>query len=270
MPLTGKRVADWEAEADGCSPEQGAELAAAGGAKQARTEADARSKGGGAAPDAVASTAGTENIVLINSTDGIEQCMRDEKILQLWQSRCAIDIVFESSTNKQTLEAHRLVLAMQSSKLKELISSDLFFQPENGNGRISFVSMSNPVHFEALSVILDWIYKVRSQHTPPACSARAREGTPRRPSRRRPLRCIFVTLLSTRAAQGKCTLPRYGDIGRTALEFSYMWGMDQIKRCLEAHGFVHLTPQSCARCLVNTYKKFIGDDWEKQAKVESL
>jgi fido (protein-threonine AMPylation protein) len=63
--------------------------------------------------------------------------MRDEKILQLWQSRCAIDIVFESSTNKRTLEAHRLVLAMQSSKLKELISSDLFFQPENGNGRIS-------------------------------------------------------------------------------------------------------------------------------------
>jgi hypothetical protein len=112
--------------------------------------------------------------VLINSTDGIEQCMRDEKILQLWQSRCAIDIVFESSTNKQTLEAHRLVLAMQSSKLKELISSDLFFQPENGNGRISFVSMSNPVHFEALSVILDWIYKVRSQHTHHPRAARAR------------------------------------------------------------------------------------------------
>ena len=163
MPV-GKRGADWQGE-EGGKWEKGDELAAAGGAKQARTEAEARSKGGGAAPDAVACTAGTENIVLINSTDGIEQCMRNEKILQLWQSRCAIDIVFESSTNKQTLEAHRLVLAMQSSKLKELISSDLFFQPGNGNGRMSFVSMSNPVHFEALSVILDWIYKVRSEHT---------------------------------------------------------------------------------------------------------
>ena len=81
---------------------------------------------------------------------------------------------------------------------------------------------------------------------------------------------IFVALLSTSAAQGTCTLPRDGDIGRTALEFSYMWGMDQITRCLEAHGFVHLTPKSCARCLVNTYKKFIDDDWEKHAKVELL
>ena len=175
--MLGKRGAEWQAEAGGCPPEQGAELVAAGGAKQARTEADARSKGCGAAPDAVASTAGTENIVLINSTDGIEQCMRDEKILQLWQSRCAIDIVFESSTNKQTLEAHRLVLAMQSPKLKELISSDLFFQPENGNGRMSFVSMSNPVHFEALSVILDWIYKVRSQHTYHPRAPRKAEST---------------------------------------------------------------------------------------------
>lgn len=65
-------------------------------------------------------------------------------------------------------------------------------------------------------------------------------------------------------------MPRDGDIGRTALEFSYMWGMDQIKRCLEAHGFVHLTPKSCARCLVNTYKKFNGDDWEKFSTVKSF
>jgi hypothetical protein len=152
--MPGKRAADAQAEAV---------AGAGGGAKQARTEADRRV---GGAPDAVAAgTAGTENIVLINSADGIDQWIAQNKFLGLLQSRTAIDIVFESSSNKQTLEAHRLVLAMQSPKLKELISSDLFFQPGNGNGRMSFVSMSNPVHFEALSVILDWIYKVRA-HAP--------------------------------------------------------------------------------------------------------
>ncbi len=258
--MPGKRAADAQAEAA---------AGAGGGAKQARTEEDRR---GGGAPEAAEGTAGTENIVLINSTDGIDQWISQNKFLGLLQSRTAIDIVFESSSNKQTLEAHRLVLAMQSPKLKELISSDLFFQPGNGNGRMSFVSMSNPVHFEALSVILDWIYKVRA-HSPLRASL-ALAGAPGRaaaapragsPSRLMPP--AHAALLTCAGAQGKCTLPRDGDIGRTALEFSYMWGMDQIKRCLEAHGFVHLTPKSCARCLLNAYKKFQGSDWEKHGKV---
>jgi hypothetical protein len=71
-----------------------------------------------------------------------------------------VDIEFQNG--KQTMYAHRVVMAQQSKKMRELISSDIFCQPGLSKRDISFVSMDNPVHFEALSVILEFIYTVLS------------------------------------------------------------------------------------------------------------
>ena len=44
--------------------------------------------------------------------------------------------------------------------------------------------------------------------------------------------------------------------------------MEAIKKGLEAHGIVHLSVKSCARCLANMYNKNSSDDWAVRAHKE--
>ena len=44
--------------------------------------------------------------------------------------------------------------------------------------------------------------------------------------------------------------------------------MEAIKKGLEAHGIVHLSVKSCARCLANMYNKNSSDDWAARAHKE--
>ena len=63
-------------------------------------------------------------------------------------------------------------------------------------------------------------------------------------------------------------LPRTGELPEQVMDLSATWGLTAIKDQLEAHGFLSLTPKSCAACLVHVYNKGSHDDWETRARRE--
>jgi hypothetical protein len=169
--------------------------------------------------------AGTGTITFINK----EVVLNGRAFAKMWKQREFVDISFEDTARDKKVYAHRVVLAMQSRKLRELIKNiqkSIFSQPDVSSS-MSRVDISS-VHFDALSVILNYIY------------------------------------------EGKCTISSKGDIARTVLELCYSWGIDAIKEGLEAHGVVHLTSESCARCLAAAYNKGPAEDWEARGQRELL
>ena len=146
--------------------------------------------------------------------------------------------------------------------------SNAFFSEFQPGLDMATVSFENPVLFEALVFILDFIYTVMPSLAlaRSACTYSAAES-PVLPAVSTPVfLCAHVSALNS--LQGKCMLPRTGELPEQVMDLSATWGLTAIKDQLEAHGFLSLTPKSCATCLVHVYNKGSHDDWETRARRE--